>query len=219
MSEAPSISTEGDDPPSAAQPKVRHREYCRRLLAQGTLTPREQSYLVKLLHRHPHADRKIGPGVRRIGVQTVPSYRTKGFYVERVDGTRTDFSYLRCLSPKSPRQDVLSAMRRSVSEQILAFKRRAFDGRCEVTGQPLDWHDADVDHADPLFNEIADAFAEVYGGYEHIKLLDSIDNGIGRELHPDVAAHFRHFHEERAVLRIVSPQTNRELYQEWRRGR
>lgn len=213
------LDLDGTTPPSFAQPKARHREYCQHLLSRGWLNPWDEAYLAELLERHPHADEKIGVGIAGIGVQTVPGYRTRGFYVQRIDGTRTDFSYRQCLTPSTPRADVIQAMRLAIADQIIAFKIARFDGRCEVTGEPLDWHDADIDHAEPLFKDIADAFADLYGGYEHITLLPSIDNGIGQELHPDITAHFQAFHRDRAVLRIVSKPTNQMLYQERRRER
>lgn len=217
MSEALSIPL--DEPPSAAQPKVRHREYCRKLLAQGTLTRRDQDYLVELLHRHPHADRKIGPGIRRIGIWNVPPWGKRGFYIERIDGTRTDFSYPKCLAPPNARQAVIAAMRQAIGEQIIEFKKQAFAGVCEVSGEPLAWHDAHVDHADPVFADIAEDFAALYGGYENIKLLPSQDGLIGRPLHSDVAAHFQTYHRDRVRrLQIVSPKTNWELYLARRNG-
>ena len=53
------------------------------------------SFLLALISRHPHAKEKIGPGIRHFTVEHA-LHGTRCFYLTRVDGTRSDFSYFKC---------------------------------------------------------------------------------------------------------------------------
>jgi hypothetical protein len=53
------------------------------------------SFLCALIARHPRATEKIGAGIRHFTVEHA-LHGTRCFYVTRVDGTRSDFSYLKC---------------------------------------------------------------------------------------------------------------------------
>jgi hypothetical protein len=50
------------------------------------LSPGDLGFMVALLGRHPHAERKIGCGVRRMWVQANPVGQGRGFVLERLDG-------------------------------------------------------------------------------------------------------------------------------------
>jgi hypothetical protein len=54
------------------------------------------SFLCVLISRHPHATEKVGVGIRHFTVEPA-AYETRCFYLTRVDGSRTDFSYLKCV--------------------------------------------------------------------------------------------------------------------------
>lgn len=54
------------------------------------------SLLRALLELHPRAVEKMGAGVQHFTVEPA-RHGTRCFYITRVDGTRTDFSYLKCV--------------------------------------------------------------------------------------------------------------------------
>jgi len=54
------------------------------------------SFLCALVARHPHAAQKAGPGIRHFTVGRAV-HGTRCFYLTRLDGTKTDFSYFKCL--------------------------------------------------------------------------------------------------------------------------
>lgn len=56
----------------------------------------QHSFLFALLSRHPRAMEKIGPGIKHFTVEHA-AYGTRCFYLARVDGSDTDFSYLKCV--------------------------------------------------------------------------------------------------------------------------
>jgi Protein of unknown function (DUF3223) len=53
------------------------------------------SFLCALVSLHPRAPEKVGVGIRHFTVEPAMG-GTRCFYLTRLDGTRTDFSYLKC---------------------------------------------------------------------------------------------------------------------------
>lgn len=97
-------------------------------------------FVLDLLSNHPRSDIKIGAGVLRIFVKQNPVYtHTRSFYLERVDGSQTDFSYIECISPASRRKKFFMACRVLIEPFMMDFKQRFFDehggvATCEFTG-------------------------------------------------------------------------------------
>jgi len=56
----------------------------------------DHSFLCALISRHPRAPGKIGPGIRHFTVE-LALHGTRCFYLTRVDGSHTDFSYFKCV--------------------------------------------------------------------------------------------------------------------------
>ena len=54
------------------------------------------SFLCALISRHPHAAEKVGAGIQHFTVDHA-AYGTRCFYLTRVDGSRTDLSYFKCV--------------------------------------------------------------------------------------------------------------------------
>ncbi|MCW1750837.1 DCL family protein [Rhizobium acaciae] len=57
---------------------------------------KDSEILSELLHRHPEALLKIGPGIESFHVRKA-DFGTRCFYVTRVDGTEEKFSARSCL--------------------------------------------------------------------------------------------------------------------------
>jgi hypothetical protein len=57
------------------------------------------SFLCALIARHPNATEKAGIGIRHFTVEHA-MHGTRCFYLTRHDGTKTDFSYFKCLERK-----------------------------------------------------------------------------------------------------------------------
>lgn len=55
--------------------------------------------LADLFRRHPHYTRKIGTGIDHFGVMP-GDYGTQCFCIIRTDGSKEDFSYIRCINQK-----------------------------------------------------------------------------------------------------------------------
>ena len=91
------------------------------------MRPEDEAVMLDLLQHHPHAQEKIGVGIKRLRVQEPPGYPgQRCFWIERTDGSRIDFSYRQCLQPASPWIDLTSAMRLAIAPQIVERKTRVF---------------------------------------------------------------------------------------------
>lgn len=193
-----------------------------RTTPDGPVTGPDGDWLAALLTLHPDAAEKTGSGVAFIAVGPVPGKKSRGFTVHRTDGSVTDFSWLECISPTSHRTRVLTAMREAVAGQVTAFKQSEADAgrlRCAITGEELSWGDAEVDHADPVFQALADRYAEVSGGYDKIRLVPSADGMIGQPMVPEDERVWQLYHEHAARLRILSRAAHREVTRRQQRTR
>ncbi len=56
----------------------------------------QHSFLCALVARHPDAPAKAGAGILHFTVE-LAMHGTRCFYLTRVDGSKTDFSYFKCL--------------------------------------------------------------------------------------------------------------------------
>jgi len=170
----------------------------------------DDEFLRDLLALHPQAETKVGNGVDHFDVRR--NINNDGFWIVRSDGSETDFSFMQCLYGTSQSAKVQSAMRYAVLDQKLAARDRAFGDAetliCPVTGEVIGRQGCHMDHDEPTFIEIADAFARSVGGYDKIETV-SDDGGIGRRFVDEaIAERWRTFHRERARLRAVSIRAN-----------
>ena len=171
--------------------------------------------VLALLRRHPEAAQKIGPGVSRIVVRKAPNFNTRCFYVRRVDGTSTDFSYRSCVSAraKTLEQRWSTACRRAVAGDVAHFKRTAFGTGPTVasalSGERVAWGDAHVDHAPPnTFRQIVAAFDDP----DASRLSPPGDNDDAcRFTCGETRERFVEHHNRLADLRIVSADENLRL--------
>lgn len=184
--------------------------------------------LVALLERYDSvvtdSPSKIGSGVdgfmrrRNVG----EGYSTPGFWVRRVDGSETDFSYIWAVKgePKSNAQEFYDACREAVGGDLAAAKRRHFrehgdaEGRvpCELTGNLITIDEAHLDHAYPTFGHLAVTFRAARGWQHGVPegVLSMPADGQITTTFVDraVADAFRAFHHGAALLRIVARHRN-----------
>lgn len=182
----------------------------------GDMVSRDDArFLAALLHSHPYGDQKIGIGIASIEVRVNPEYpSTRGFYINRYDGTGTDFSYQKCLRKPTHRQKVLRAMRYEIAPQIITFKRAEFDRGdvfCPYTGDKVTWDNAHVDHESPMtFEKLAESYVElIIGTFEMVSIVgDGEDNSYAYRLDRQVADSWMDYHRTHAKLRILSTTAN-----------
>ena len=178
------------------------------------------TFILDLLRNHPRATEKIGCGVSAITVEQNPRYRNgRGFLVSRSDGTTTDFSYNKCITPVTAIQYFSHACREVVSGQIQAYKKGYFDEyaneqglvQCPITREWVNKELAHVDHIQPqTFQMLVDTFIKErridrntveYRGLE--------DGAIGREFaDEELAAAWAEYHRKNAKLQVISRTAN-----------
>lgn len=172
------------------------------------------AFMREVLNMHRSAGIKIGAGVAAIFVRRNPEYKTnRGFWILRVDGTETDFSFYECLSPSDPLKKFKTACRNAVRDMMVEFRRDNLrpDSVCPYTGEPLHPQNTHVDHEPPMtFDRIVSEFVESRGvDVRRVKLSGHRDGVIGDAFADRrFAADFLDFHNHRANLRLVSATAN-----------
>ncbi len=181
----------------------------------GLLSPEDEKFMRDLLLRHRRAESKIGVGIKAIRTWKVPPYNTIGFYIDRVDGSGTDFSYLQCIEPDTTADWFAAACRTAIVPQVVAAREVAFGNSdvtsCAVTGVRVTRRDHHVDHAPPwTFKVIVDAFIQEYEiDVDAVPLLGRTDNETVKSFaEPEASRLFAEYHQERAELRVVSKHAN-----------
>lgn len=183
-----------------------------------SLAVEEMAVMLALLESHPDRDAKIGVGVASIHVQPDSEWRTtRHFVILRTDGTFTDFSFKKCLTPASPLQLFKQACRHTVADQVTRFRASLLDATpeavllCPVLGVPIERDEMHVDHTPPwTFDSLVLKFIE----QEQIDVQVICVTGFGdNEIRKDfqdsaIRERWQEFHRLNARLRLVSKKAN-----------
>ncbi|MBB4570089.1 MULTISPECIES: DCL family protein [Rhizobium] len=162
---------------------------------------------------------KIGAGIKRFErrLNKGDGWSSPGFWVVRVDGTPTDFSYVQAVvgRPKSDADEFSVACHNAVSRDLLGMKQKQFDHfadadgliACDITGNLVAYSEAQLSHAHPPFGIIVKEFRKSKGWGDIVPpgiLTASADAQISTHFADDaIGREFLNFHHDRAVLRIV----------------
>src|SRR5260370_13325353 len=176
----------------------------------------DESFLRDLLNLHPRASDKIGKGVSHfsIGPNGFWKGKTRHFKVHRIDGTATDFSFLKCVNGINPDDEVLHAMRTAVVDQILEFRDKQFQAgtvKCPFNGEVLVPNGGHVDHIAPDTFEalVFRWFSQERLEIPAILITPSQDNQVTREMiDQQQRSSWQHFHRMNAHLRLTSKLGN-----------
>lgn len=192
--------------------KTLREQVCKTLLRAGNVDDElTQEFLIGLASGHPQAPAKFGEGVTHVTVE-VASYGTRCFVLHRIDGTRTDFSYKKALTPPEPREEVVSACRRAVQGQIDLFKSRRLHGRhpnCDITGVPVFADTAHVHHAPPMFDTLVNQWVTTAGGYEAVATrIEHADGQHGSRMCSADLDSWGEWHRDNANLQLVHADVN-----------
>lgn len=171
-----------------------------------------------VLAMHPKVDAKMGAGVQAIGVRLNTEYRRKEFFVRRVDGSETEFSYLKCLQPPTHQAEFTKACRELIAPGIITFKTNFFRKHtrpvCQITGERLTMDNSHVDHVAPnTFRNLLDDFIRDYGIDIHgVELISGGDNvSLVKIADEGIAQAWTTYHWKRAQLRVISAEANLSL--------
>jgi Protein of unknown function (DUF3223) len=204
-------------------------EHCHGVLHRyeigARVTEDDAAFLLLLLERHHERDQKVGAGLSHFTVATaLPAGRC--FLIHRIDGTVTDFSFNKCISPPAIDQRLHAALRLEIDEHVKLAKKRFFiehsglDGRvaCNQSGQSISFEEAHADHALPLsFWVLAETFLQATNILTGTPLDETLlaplaDQQFGRPLARRwLAEKWRQFHNKLAHIQIVTRQVNLKL--------
>jgi hypothetical protein len=170
----------------------------------------DSAFLLDLIQLHPEVEQKIGSGIAAFSVEQNDGSR--GFWLTRVDGSRTDWSFLACLAPPTPEQESLAGLRSAVRDQIEAFRVSMLarsDLRCAVSNAPLNAENIHVDH-DPPFQDLVLRFlAPRAMPLATVRVKPTTDGSTVTELADDaLRVLWTEFHRTNAGLRAVTRQVN-----------
>ena len=195
-------------------------EHYRRLLWGGQIGARipapASAGLFHLLQRHPEFEAKRGAG---IGIRET-LHGARAFEVVRHDGSRSEFSFLRCLEPPpSAQRKILDAFRVEVEADIL-LKREVYFAehgdsagriRCALTDKRITIGESHADHARPFtFANIATAFlaARISDFEQSDAAVEPDDHYRLRLVNRKLAEDWRRFHHQLAHIRLVDKAEN-----------
>lgn len=167
--------------------------------------------LLDLLKLHRHAEQKIGCGVAYFTVEQYPW--NVGFGLTRVDGSKTDWSYVCCITPPSKEKEARAGFRTEISEQIKTFRNAVLsvpNPKCAITGVPLvNDLTTHIDH-NPRFEVLlADFLASKSLQLEDVETNATEDNDLYTTLlDRSLAEEWKNYHRKHAVLRAVTKPAN-----------
>jgi len=202
-------------------------EYFKKMLDRyrngQTITADDHEMLMSLLERHPEADKKIGCGVKRL-CKDKTDMPTSCFWIEREDGSRTDFSYRTAISAKgkSLYQEFLEACRNAVQDDLRITKERFFETHgdengkveCDITRERVAIYESHLDHKKPLtFQVIVNTFIGANSIELKIEMLSMSQDAQFQTtfVDLDLKEKFRRYHHRMAQLRIIKAERNLSL--------
>ncbi len=188
----------------------------------------DAKFLRALIERHPGRDQKIGVGIDFFFKDAPPDdhgdLSQRCFWIQRTDGSQTDFSYRNCIKGEPPSMKILvmGAMRDCVREEITEARRVLFDDlkneeekiQCPATGKWISYWETHADHQAPMTSEvIAKACIDSHQlTWETFPLSKSRDcQSAATFTDPDLIPKFKDFHRRMSANHIVLTDKNRNL--------
>lgn len=197
-------------------------EKCREILYRYDefefLSGEDKEFMLSLLEKHPYYKQKKGSGIEGIFVKKNPPYYTKSFWIKRVNGSQTDFSFRDCIASKKRRDelDFKTAMRAAIINDIEEIKTSIFKNGnkiCPLCGKNLTLKDSHLDHIKKL-REIQSEFIAQNEITDFEKLITKDWDGVVgvRIVDEAVRNSWIKYHKENATFRLLCPDCNRSLH-------
>lgn len=188
-----------------------------------TVNNEDYEILLNLIERHPEAEQKIGCGIKRF-YRAQTDMPTSCFWLEREDGTCTDFSYGSCVRAKGKTlfQEFMEACRDAVKDDLIETKNTYFsdnadkEGKveCAITGEKITEEESHLDHMKPLtFQVIVTTFIKANNIIIDRNMLSDSHDGQFQTtfVNQEIKERFRNYHNGVAVLRVIRKGVNLQL--------
>ena len=168
----------------------------KKILYKDVLSEEDKIFLMELIQRHPNSEQKIGVGICDFYTFRT-HFKTMGFGLVRLDGSKTDFSYLQCLYPRTENYKIKTACRTAIKKSILNFKTD---------------NNKVVHHDNIKFNKIAEMWLEKNRSLD-LSLNNHEDNCQDIYFsNSETAESFKKFHDNIAILKEISNKDNKKIY-------
>jgi len=174
--------------------KISKKKKCQELLKLKEINKEDKLFLFELIKEHPRSELKIGSGIDYIFIKK-NEWGINSFFIKRIDGSETDFSYNQCLLPRTHLQEVKMACRSSIAEEMILSSRKGYISH----------------HKIPFIIIFNLWFKEKK--LEDLKIEDSKDNCVKVEFKDkEIAKDFRNFHNSFAEIEEVTKEEHNKLH-------
>jgi hypothetical protein len=169
-------------------------------------------FLLSIFENHPEWELKQGVGIESISIIKT-EYNNRCFQLHRIDGSCTDISYISSINKPSKLQQIKSACRRAISNQIIQFRTENViygSSKCPITQEVLTMENTHIDHYDLPFEEMFANWLKRYEiEYLFSKINETADNDIITCFTDEVIIEdFINYQNENSKLRAVSRRAN-----------
>lgn len=173
----------------------------------------EIAFLIDIFQRHPDWDQKKGVGIKHVYVDMESMYKGKCFFIERVDGTKTDISFIKSIQEINPLYIIKKACRNAVKDYVIDFRNKNVVygvTTCPITGEVLTKENTHIDHYNKTFDELCEKWISIEGftsAYAAIKPTKDMDIGYSFGVN-SIKQSFIDYHNKNTHLRAVSKRAN-----------
>jgi len=183
--------------------------------APEDLSEEDAAWFVHLIREmHPYADEKLSNQVVAVRRYNRYGHQGNNLLLIYADGSSSPFSWNKCCKGKqsSDGVSIKTALRAAVAYQTSAVMLSAFANSdtivCPMSGEVITRRLAHVDHAPPKFADLVNAWLiDRDIQLDDVPLVD--DPQGGQLIAPgDAMQSWIRFHEQHAVLRVVSAKWN-----------
>lgn len=172
--------------PSKGEAQLAIRKILNRKTHSLRLQGDDHDFMVDLFEMHPNQIDKLGSGLGWFKSEP-DGYGNRCFIHVDTQGTEIVWSYLTCLTPKSLKTHVRTALREAVDYQIKPMRR---------------WQH-EVDHINPGgFGVLADRFVAHCGGLDKIEIEPARHGTVMTDYHQTFL--WQEFHQRFAQLELVT---------------
>lgn len=174
----------------------------------------DYNFLLRIFQGHPEYHIKVGAGISNIYIGIGAEYKTRCFFITRLDGSTTDISYIRSIDGATTKiSDIKCACRHAVQPIIEGVRARIVYGvdRCPISGAILHPENTHIDHYNLTFDELCNKWLKT----ENIDLAHACLNDVTKDNEQAIyftskflREDFINFHNANTHLRAVSKIAN-----------
>jgi len=197
--------------------KKYQKDQCKTILNKYALNHtiiEERDFLVNVFKNHPNWLEKRGKGGRRIFIGQ-DNYKHRCFFIERIDNTVVDISYLTAIAGnnKSDLERIKIACRTAILPEILDYRNKnVIFGvtKCAISNEILTKENINIDHYELKFSEMFDLWIKKYIPKELVKNIQ-VQDQTSSFTNDIILNDFISFHNLNCKLRAVTKHVNQNI--------